>query len=151
MDDPTSCDEGAFDDPLLKPARVLQRADAVVVAAPYWDLSFPSVLKIWVENMYVRNLTFRYERERPVGLCRGRESFYVTTAGSPIGTNDWGAGYMRAVLTTLGISAFTPLRAEGLDLEGNDAESILRDAGLRAREAAGAWAEKERQRGNEPS
>ena len=136
------CDRLAWDDPFLRPAVEFQRADGVVVAAPYWDLSFPAQLKVWVENVYVRNLTFRYEDDRCLGLCRGRESAYITTAGSPIGENDWGAGYMKAVLTTLGIPGFTAIRAEALDLEGRDAEAILRDAEARAVAEARAFMER---------
>lgn len=130
------CDRCAWEDSFFRHAVPFQRADAVVIAAPYWDLSFPSILKIWVENMYVRNLTFRYEHDRCIGLCRGREAVYLTTAGSPIGDNDWGAGYIRAVMHALGIQAFTSVRAEGLDLAGNDAEAIMAQAQERARLAA---------------
>ena len=134
------CDRHAWDDPFLRTAVDFQTADVVVIAAPYWDLSFPSMLKVWVENIYVRNLTFRYEDDRCIGLCHGKESVYITTAGSPIGEHDWGAGYMRAVLTTLGIPGFTSIRAEALDLEGRDVEAIMRDAEHRAIQEAEALA-----------
>lgn len=134
------CDRSAWEDPYLAPAVAFQQADVVVIAAPYWDLSFPSILKVWVENVYVRNLTFRYENDKPIGLCQGRESVYITTAGSPIGDNDWGARYMRAVLTTLGIPRFTSLCAEALDLEGSDCEAIMERALAEARDAGGALA-----------
>jgi len=134
------CDRRAWEDPYLAPAVAFQQADVVVIAAPYWDLSFPSILKVWVENVYVRNLTFRYENDKPIGLCQGRESVYITTAGSPIGDNDWGARYMRAVLTTLGIPRFTSLCAEALDLEGSDCEAIMERALAEARDAGGALA-----------
>lgn len=136
------CDRRAWDNPYLAPAVAFQQADVVVIAAPYWDLSFPSILKVWVENVYVRNLTFRYENDKPIGLCRGRESVYITTAGSPIGDNDWGALYMRAVLTTLGIPRFTSLRAEALDLEGSDCKTILERAEFEARAAGAAVAKR---------
>lgn len=130
------CDERKWSDPLFAPVLDFQSADAVVIAAPYWDLSFPAILKIWVENMYVRNLTFYYDNDRPVGLCRGCEAVYITTAGSPIGANDWGAGYMQAVLTTLGIPRFTAIRAEALDLDSTDAEAVLAEAEMAAKTAA---------------
>lgn len=130
------CDRRAWNDPFLAAAAAFQEADIVLIAAPYWDLSFPSLLKIWVENVYVRNLTFRYENDRCIGLCRGRESVYITTAGSPIGENDWGAGYMKAVFAALGIPGFTAIRAEALDLEGRDAEAIMREAERQAVRAA---------------
>lgn len=133
------CDRFAWDDPSMAPALAFARADAVLIAAPYWDLSFPSALKIWVEHMYVRNLTFRYENDRPIGLCSGRASCYITTSGSLIGENDWGAGYLHAVLQTLGIPGFASFRAEALDLDGSDEEEILLRAEEDMKKAAPAW------------
>ena len=130
------CDVRDWSHPLIAPALAFQQADMVVIGAPYWDLSFPSVLKVWVENMYVRNLTFRYEEDQPIGLCRGTESVYITTAGSPIRDDDWGAGYMKAVLRTLGLQNFTRISAEALDLASSDEKSIMTDALRRVEEAA---------------
>lgn len=130
------CDARAWEHPFLRAAVEFQSADVVVIAAPYWDLSFPSMLKVWVEHMYVRNLTFRYENDRCIGLCRARESVYITTSGSPIGDHDWGAGYMKAVLSMMGIPGFTSIRAEALDLAESDAEAILRAAEQQAEQAA---------------
>ncbi len=124
------CDAHDWQHPLLRPALEFATADAVVIAAPYWDLSFPSLLKVWVENMYVRNLTFVYRHDQPVGLCHGKASAYLTTAGSPIGSHDWGRAYIQDVLQTLGIPGFLSFRAEGLDLAGADVEEILRRAEL---------------------
>ncbi len=140
------CDRRAWDDPLFAPAVRLQAADLVVIAAPYWDLSFPSALKLWVEHCYVRNLTFHYEGSRCVGMCRGARAVYLTTAGSPIGENDWGAGYMRAVLKALGVARFTALSAQGLDLIENDAEALLGAAMARAAALAEEIAENEKAR-----
>ncbi len=132
------CDARAWDHPLFKHTLEFQQADMVVIAAPYWDLSFPSILKVWVENMYARNLTFHYEDDRCIGMCKGTEAVYITTSGSPIRENDWGTGYIKAVLHELGIQSFTSIKAEGLDLVGNDAQKIM--------EAAKAEAVKEAKR-----
>lgn len=134
------CDARAWDDAYLAPAWAFQQADAVVIAAPYWDMSFPSMLKIWVEHMYVRNLTFRYVNDQSVGLCRGREAVYLTTAGSPIGQHDWGTGYIRDVMQVLGIPGFAAIKAEALDLAGRDAEAIMLAACQRAQAEAKALA-----------
>lgn len=132
-------DARCWQDPLLRPGYDFAHADAVLIGAPYWDLSFPAALKIWVENVYVRNLTFRYTPAgEPVGLARGRLAVYVSTAGSPVGENDWGTGYMRAVLATLGIPVFRSIRAEGIDIQGWDQQGILRRAEEEAREAGRA-------------
>lgn len=127
------CDQHAWDDPLFAPTLQFQQADLVVIAAPYWDMSFPSILKVWVENMYVRNLTFKYVNDQSVGLCQGREAVYITTAGSPIGEYDWGTGYIRDVMKVLGIPGFTAIKAEALDLAGRDVNGIMAEAEKQAR------------------
>lgn len=132
------CDRCAWDHPMLRPAVDFQTADAVLIAAPYWDLSFPSVLKIWVENIWVRNLTFEYRDDQPVGLAGGRAAVYVTTSGSRMDGHDWGTLYVRDVMRTLGIGAFRAVKAEGLDLENADPDRLLREARKDAEDAA-AW------------
>ncbi|MBR2718017.1 MAG: NAD(P)H-dependent oxidoreductase [Clostridia bacterium] len=127
------CDQHAWDDPLFAPTLQFQQADLVIIAAPYWDMSFPSILKVWVENMYVRNLTFKYFNDQSVGLCKGREAVYITTAGSPIGEYDWGTGYIRDVMKVLGIPGFTAIKAEALDLAGRDVNEIMAEAEKQAR------------------
>lgn len=122
------CDQLVWEDPLFAPAMDFQQADAVVIAAPYWDMSFPSILKVWVENMYVRNLTFKYVNDQSVGLCQGKEAVYITTAGSPIGQHDWGTMYIRDVLNVLGIPGFAEVKAEALDLAGRDVAAIMAGA-----------------------
>ncbi len=34
-------------------AHQFQQAEYIVIAAPYWDLSFPALLKTYLENIYV--------------------------------------------------------------------------------------------------
>lgn len=122
------CDACDWENPLFAAAREFQAADAVVIAAPYWDMSFPSILKVWVEHMYVRNLTFHYVDDQCIGLCRAGEAVYITTAGSPIGSHDWGTLYIRDVMQMLGIPGFTSINAQGLDLHGQDVELLMDQA-----------------------
>lgn len=136
------CDARDWSHPFLRAAVDFHQADAVVFAAPYWDLSFPSILKVWVENIYVRNLNFRYEDDRCIGLAEGREAVYIATAGSPVGDNDWGAMYMQAVMKSLGVKGFTSIRAEGIDLWDCDVEKVLRQAEDEARQTARTLAAK---------
>ena len=37
-----------------------REAENVVIAAPFWDLSVPSVLKCYIEHLCVRDLVFSY-------------------------------------------------------------------------------------------
>ncbi|MBR3641039.1 MAG: NAD(P)H-dependent oxidoreductase [Oscillibacter sp.] len=122
--------EGRFDDPIFALARQFARADEIVIAAPYWDLSFPAALKQYLEQVTVAGVTFRYAPDGTAeGLCRAKKLTYVTTAGGSGVPTEYGFGYVRALGRTLyGIREIKLIKAEGLDLDGADAEAILRSA-----------------------
>lgn len=54
---------GAFDDELFSMAKQMSQADTMVIAAPYWDLSFPSKLKVYLEHLCAQGVTFRYSEQ----------------------------------------------------------------------------------------
>ena len=58
---------GKLDDPLFADAWQFARADRIVLAAPFWELSFPAILKIYLERVSMRDITFGYEGKR---ACR---------------------------------------------------------------------------------
>ncbi|MBQ9383441.1 MAG: NAD(P)H-dependent oxidoreductase [Ruminiclostridium sp.] len=105
-------------------------ADIIVIAAPFWDLSFPATLKQYFEQINVIGLTFEYSDDgRPVGLCKAKKLFYVTTAGGKIYNDEYGYGYVRALAEGFyGISEIVCFKAEGLDIYGTDTDSVLSDA-----------------------
>ena len=119
-----------FSDPMFDLAKQFRDADAVVVAAPFWDLSCPSVLKCYIEHLCVRELTFIYtEQGEAKGLCKADRMVYVTTAGGAIPENDHGYSYVRDVFSGFfGISDTMCIKAENLDIVGADIEGILRAA-----------------------
>jgi FMN-dependent NADH-azoreductase len=45
--------EQRFDDDSFAMARQFSAADTIVIAAPYWDLSFPAMLKQYIEHINV--------------------------------------------------------------------------------------------------
>ena len=123
-------EQGNYTDPMFRLARQFAAAEVVVVAAPFWDLSFPAVLKQYFEQINAAGVTFRYTAEGiPQGLCRAKELYYVTTAGGPIFSNDYGFGYVKALAEGFyHIPKVSLIQAEGLDIEGADVEGILLQA-----------------------
>ena len=121
---------GDFSGEAFAQARAFVAADEVVIAAPYWDMSFPASLKLYIEQICVNKLTFGYdEKGMPRGLTNVKKMVYLTTAGGYIGSNNFGYDYIKGVFSTLfGISNITFYSAEGLDIYGNDPEKILSDA-----------------------
>ena len=118
---------GDFSDTMFRYARQFRDADAIVIAAPYWDLSFPAILKSYIEAVCVNGLTFRYnEAGIPEGLCRAKQLVYVTTAGGFIPERNFGYDYLRQLCTDyFGIPDTVCIKAEGLDILGADVSSIL--------------------------
>ena len=121
---------GDFQDPMFDLARQFAQAKTIVVAAPYWDLSFPAVLKQYLEQVNVVGITFKYSPEGvPVGLCRAERLYYVTTAGGHCVPETFGFGYVKALAQGYyGIREVMKAEAVGLDIDGADAEEILRAA-----------------------
>lgn len=123
------CDAGNFDGSYYIYAKEFAAADIIVIAAPYWDLSFPAVLKKYIETVSVTGITFTYSDEgAPVGLCKAEKLFYVTTAGGPIFSDEFGYGYIRAMAQGMyGIGNCQQFKAENLDIYGNDVQAILNE------------------------
>ena len=116
--------------PLFALARQFREAETIVIAAPYWDLSFPAVLKQYLEQVNVVGITFRYSEDGvPVGLCRAKRLFYVTTAGGLYAPEEYGFGYVKALAQNYyGIQDVRKIEALGLDLFGADVHAIMASA-----------------------
>ena len=119
-----------FANPMFDVARQFAQADQIVIAAPYWDLSFPASLKQYFEQINVVGVTFRYTADGiPQGLCRAEKLFYVTTAGGPILSDAFGWGYVEALAKGFYQIPFVRcVKAEGLDIVGANVEGILGQA-----------------------
>ena len=119
-------EKGDYSDDMFRLAKQFASAEKIVVSAPFWDLSFPSILKLYIENIYVTGIVSKYNSDgTPHGLCRADEIIYVTTAGGPY-VPDYSFGYIRDLAENyLGIEKATLIKAEMLDVEGFDAEKII--------------------------
>ena len=112
-------------------ARQFAEAEAIVLAAPYWDLAFPAKVRAYLEEVTVSGITFRYgENGIPQGLCKAKRLVYVTTAGGPIFENfNFGYDYVKALAQGFyGIPEVSLVKAEGLDIWGADVEAIMEAA-----------------------
>lgn len=116
-----------FSAPMFQYARQFVAADEIVIAAPYWDMSFPATLKIYLEMVTVGGLSFCYNPEgRPTGLCNAKKITYVTTSGGIIAGNNFGYDYVKALATTCyGIPEVLCYTAEKLDIVGMDVNEIM--------------------------
>ena len=116
--------------PMLRPALDFAGADEIVLAAPYWDLSFPASVKTWIEHINCVGLTFAYgSDDMPYGLCKAKRLFYVMTAGGPVFPPNEGFAYVETLCKAFyGIPAVQLFSAACLDVRGADAAAILQKA-----------------------
>ena len=108
-------------------ANQFAKADEIIIAAPFWDLSFPAALKQYFEQINVIGVTFRYTPEGvPKGLCRAKRLTYITTAGGEYVPDEYGFGYVKALAQNFyGIRDVNLIKATGLDIVGADVEKII--------------------------
>ena len=114
---------GKLDDPLFADAWQFARADRIVLAAPFWELSFPAILKIYLERVSMRDITFGYEESGLVGRCRAEKLLLVTTRGGDYslpetGWMEMGARQLKALCAMFGIPKAALCRGAGRRARG---------------------------------
>lgn len=99
-------------------ARRIASADRIVIAAPFWDMSFPACLKAFFENMSLFNVTFTDDGTTCTGLCKCRKVLYITTRGMDIPNGDYrdqGSSYLKALSSLWGLGEVITVAAWKLD------------------------------------
>ena len=133
-------EEKHWDSPLLAVAREVAEADLIVVGAPYWDLSCPAALKVYLEWASTLGVTFRYDEQgQLVGMSKAEKLLYITTGGGVIRGQNYGFDYVKALGAMLGISDAQCVAAELLDVVGGPGEENLEQARTELEKLAVHW------------
>jgi FMN-dependent NADH-azoreductase len=118
-------------------------ADILVIGAPMYNFSIPSQLKAWVDRVVVAGKTFRYGPNGPEGLLSGAKKVFIAssrgnvyTPGSPAAPFEHHESYLISILTFIGLTDVTVVRAEGLAFGFEAREASM----LKARERIAAIA-----------
>ena len=117
--------------PRFRYAYQIAEADLIVMAAPFWDMSFPSLLKIYIENTAVDGITFRGGENGLEGMCRAKQLVFLTTRGgfyADAPELEQATPYLKAIQKFYGIPQFACIAADGLDVVGFDGASELHKA-----------------------
>ena len=120
--------EHHFSHPMFTLARQFADADRIVLAAPFWDLSFPSILKLYIEHISVGGITFGYGKHGQEGYCHADKLTFLQTSGGLVGQENPAKSYLESVCKMFGISSFDYFCAEGLDVKEMDTEAIWETA-----------------------
>lgn len=110
--------QGSIPSWALQAARDLAAADRIVIAAPFWDMSFPAVLKCFFEQTSLFDITFTDNGSTCVGLCKAPKVLYITTRGMDIPTGDpreQATPYLKALGTLWNLGELTTIAAWNMD------------------------------------
>jgi FMN-dependent NADH-azoreductase len=117
-------------------------ADIIVIGAPMYNFSVPSQLKAWIDRVVVAGKTFRYGANGAEGLLKNKKVFIASSrgnvyaAGSPAAALEHHESYLTGVLSFIGLTDVTIVRAEGLAFGPEAKEAAM----LRARANIAAMA-----------
>lgn len=110
-------------------AERFSRADEIVIAAPYWDCSFPAILKLYIENICINGITFSYDKEgKPKKLCRAKSLTYITTAGGYLKEANSVRLYFEELCELFLIPRFNFYAAQELDVFPEKEGEILKNS-----------------------
>lgn len=118
-------------------AKKVAAADRIVIAAPFWDMSFPAILKLFIENLSLFGVTFNTDDKTCYGLCKCQKLLYITTRGMNISTGDpleQATPYLKALSFLWGLGEIVTISAQNLDYsspeEIEDKISLAIESGL---------------------
>lgn len=99
-------------------AKKLKSCDALVIAAPFYDLCFPTILKCFIEQTLVYNLTFVDDEFGVKGIINCKKLIYLSVRGGVI--NDYNnvdiaTPYLNGYKNMLGIKEFYTLSYSCID------------------------------------
>ena len=99
-------------------AREIAAADRILIAAPFWDMGIPAVLKAFFEQTSLFDVTFTDNGTTCVGLCKAPKVLFITTRGMDIPTGDpreQATPYLRALGLLWNLGELTTVAAWNMD------------------------------------
>jgi FMN-dependent NADH-azoreductase len=110
-------------------------SDIIVIGAPMYNFSIPSQLKAWIDRVVIAGKTFRYGANGAEGLLSKDKKVFVASsrgnvyaAGSPAAAFEHHESYLLGVLSFIGLTDVTVVRAEGLAFGAEAKEAAMLQA-----------------------
>ena len=122
-------DEESKNNSILKYAYEFADADKYIIAAPMWNLSFPAILKAYIDYVSVSGITFKYTAEGPVGLLNNKKAVHIVSRGGGYDNSPYEMGdrYLRTILGFFGIKDIGTIVIDNLDVIGVNVEEKVEE------------------------
>lgn len=122
-------DEESKNNSILKYAYEFADADKYIITAPMWNLSFPAILKAYIDYVSVSGITFKYTAEGPVGLLNNKKAVHIVSRGGAYDNSPYEMGdrYLRTILGFFGIKDIETIAIDNLDVIGVNVEEKVEE------------------------
>lgn len=111
------------DSTFIEISKRIANSDGVIIATPFWDMSFPSLLKVFLEKISLLDIMFIDDGVTCKGIAKCPFMFYITTRGMNIPDGDHleqATPYLKALCELWGIKEFDYVSAHNLDYSSNE-------------------------------
>ncbi len=107
----------------------LRSADTVILTAPMYNFSVPSMLKAWFDYVARAGVTFKYTATGAVGLLENKKVYVITTRGGihKDQPHDTEVTFIKTFLSFIGLNDVEVVYAEGLNM-GDQRETAIKEA-----------------------
>lgn len=111
------------------------KADVIIIATPMWSISFPSVLKQYIDCICLNNKLIYIDENEVTGLLndKKRAMVYIQSSGGDYPMllsriTNHGLTYMKDLFNFLGITTFKQILVEGTEQKGIGKEKAIKKA-----------------------
>lgn len=117
-------------------------ADKYVFVTPFWNFSYPPVMKAYLDAVSVAGKSFKYSDEgQPIGLLTNKKSLHIQARGgfysnSPAADLEMGHRHLEVMMQFFGVPSFEGIIIEGHNKAPERAKEIKENAILQARDLA---------------
>lgn len=110
-------------------------ADTYVIAAPMWNVSYPAILKRYIDCIIINNKVISVSQEDVRGLLddKERNMVYIQSSGGVYpkifgGKFNHGVDYFHDIFKFLGINRFEKILVEGVDTTDVGKDQAIKNA-----------------------
>ena len=99
-------------------AEAVRDADRIVIAAPFWDMGIPAVLKTFFELCSIFDVTFKSDDKTCYGNCKAEKMLFITSRGMNISTGDeieQATPYLKALSWLWGLGPLQVVAMQNMD------------------------------------
>lgn len=112
-----------------------KEADIYVLAAPMWSLSFPSLVKEYLDCIIQTGKTITFDNNKPHGLMNDKQRIFIYVQSSG-GNIPWilkpalskGLNYVHEIMKFIGISTFDELLVDGTGTTEEERQNAITNA-----------------------